>query len=98
MNHLIGRTRTVSNAFGPQAVFKLVPASGVLDAVLDFVHPGNLGALPPSPDVMIALAINIGLSRSVADATTEVCVWRRHHSQEQDAAMMAELRQKFYCI
>jgi hypothetical protein len=98
MHHVIGMARTVQGSTGPKAVFKLVPAEGVLEAVLEFVHPSNLGTLPPSPDVLIAKAITLGLVSSVSDATVEVCVWRSHHTKEQDAAMMADLRKKFHCI
>lgn len=98
MHHVIGMTRTVQSPTGPQVVFKRVPAEGVLEAALEFVHPNNLGVLPPSPDVLVAKAIMLGLVHSVDDATVEVCVWRKNHTNEQDAKMMADLRKKFHCI
>jgi hypothetical protein len=40
----------------------------------------------------------LGLVSSVDDATVEVCVWRKNLTEEQGAAMMADLRKKFHCI
>lgn len=35
--------------------------SDVAECVLDLVHPGNLGALPPSPRALLGKAENLGL-------------------------------------
>ena len=35
--------------------------SGVAECVLDLVHPGNLGALPPSPRALLGKAESLGL-------------------------------------
>jgi hypothetical protein len=94
----IGSTRTLSDGHGPLAVVKLVPVEGLLEMVMELIHPANLKALPPSPDFLVSKAIQIGLVSSFADACTEVCVWRRHHTKEQDQAMMFDLRQKFQCV
>jgi len=40
----------------------------VAELVLDYVHPGNLNALPPSPDMIALKALQIGLTASFDEA------------------------------
>lgn len=40
---------------------KQVERRAAMHAALEFVHPGNLGALPPSPEVLVRKAVQIGL-------------------------------------
>lgn len=44
----------------------------VAELVLEAVHPANLGALPPSPDVLIFKAIQIGLISSYSEGVITV--------------------------
>lgn len=74
----LGATRTVHNAHGPLAVFKVVACDDLLALVVDAVHPANLGALPPSPELLAYKGVQIGLARSESEFFQEVAVWRRH--------------------
>lgn len=47
-----------------------------LELILEFVHPGNLGALPPSPDVVAWKGVQIGLLRSSEEA--QRTLWFRY--------------------
>ena len=40
----------------------------VAELVLDYVHPGNFNALPPSPEVIAWKAVQIGLTASFDEA------------------------------
>lgn len=40
----------------------------VAELVLEAVHPANLGALPPSPDVLAWKAVQIGLISCMSEA------------------------------
>jgi hypothetical protein len=98
MHHYIGQTRTVSDARGPRALYKRVPSPFLIDMVLELVHPSNLGPLPPSPDALIAKAIQIGLATSLENATTEVLVWCAALSSEEDAELQARQKRIYHCI
>ena len=51
----------------------------VAELVLDAVHPGNLGALPPSPRVLIRKADQLGLiTLRESIALQDVVVEQRH--------------------
>lgn len=45
----------------------------VAELVLEAVHPANLGALPPSSEVLISKAIQIGLISSYSEGVMTVC-------------------------
>lgn len=98
MNHITGTTRTVDLGHGPHVMFKRVPRPLILDFVLELVHPANLGPLPPSPDLLVSKAIQIGLAPDFESAMIEVTVWHRYASSEADAALMARNRATYYCI
>ena len=89
---LHGQTETVNDAQGPSALFKTLVRREVVELVLEVVHPGNLGALPPSPDVLAYKAIQLLLVRNYQEATTKVCVWRKHWDADAQAKADAMLR------
>lgn len=40
-----------------------VPITSMLEVVLDLVHPGNLGPLPPSPSMLAFKGEQIGIAK-----------------------------------
>ncbi len=48
----------------------------ILELVLESVHPGNMGELPPSPDRVALKAVQIGLISSLDEAYERVTVYR----------------------
>lgn len=42
---------------------KTVPVQSNLEIVLELVHPGNLGALPPSPSMLAYKGEQIGIAK-----------------------------------
>ena len=44
----------------------------VAELVLEAVHPANLGALPPSPEVLISKAVQIGIISSYHEGVITV--------------------------
>lgn len=46
--------------------------SEVAELVLESVHPANLGALPPSPELLIFKAIQIGIISSYREGVVAV--------------------------
>lgn len=62
MRPLIGEPGGPRRLGGPP-VTKRVPDQGMLAAVLEFVHPGNLGPLPPSPAWLAMRGEQLGLAK-----------------------------------
>ena len=54
---------TGSLAYPPRTRSKTVPRQDMLQVVLDLVHPGNLGPLPPSPSRIAHKGSELGLAR-----------------------------------
>lgn len=99
MQYRVGATRTIAGKNGwAIAVFMEVPVPGAIECVLDCVHPGNLGPLPPSPDLLLSKAIQLGLTDKWSDLFTEVAVWRAHQTPEQHAEMIKRLRANYYSV
>lgn len=47
----------------------------ILDLILEGVHPGNMGELPPSPDRVAHKAVQVGLISSLSEAYEKVTVY-----------------------
>ena len=99
MQYKVGATRTIVGKDGwPVAVFQEVPVPGAIECILEGVHPGNLGDLPPSPDRILFKALGLGLADKLSDLYTEVAVWRAHQTPEQHAAMIERLRVDYHSV
>lgn len=53
---------TGSLAYPRRYAYKRVPRQDRLVVILDLVHPGNLGALPPSPSMLAYKGEQIGVA------------------------------------
>lgn len=89
---------TRSDAHGPLVVLAELPIRWVIDLVIESVHPSNLGPLPPSPELLLHKAVQIGLLKSVLEGTTVCTLWHRNWSKETMLLAPEALRRSFYCI
>lgn len=61
---------TGSLAYPLRTRSKCVPNQTAIGIVLEFVHPGNLGPLPPSPSMLAFKGEQIGLGKYAEFFTT----------------------------
>lgn len=70
------------DAYGPTRVVRNAVDKSTVNAVLEIIHPGNLGALPPSVESIIAKGKSTGIV-SGGDIL-RVTVWSRHWDEATD--------------
>lgn len=84
------------DAYGLTRVVRNAVDKSTVNAVLEIIHPGNLGALPPSVESIIAKGKSTGIV-SGGDIH-RVTVWSRHWDEATDTDTNNKNTRNYYFL